>query len=102
VQGCGYDTFKGLLIGISANGRLKGLSKTITSISVNPDLWRAARKFAIDKRITISELLELSLRAFMKIPQEGQLRQASASVAEVRSKAARKAWNTRRSKGKKP
>jgi hypothetical protein len=76
------------------------LSKTVTSISVDENVWKAARKFAIDKGITVSELLELSLRAFMENPQEGRLQQASASVAEVRSDAAKKAWDTRRSKSR--
>lgn len=72
----------------------------MTSISVDENVWKAARKFAIDKGITVSELLELSLRAFMENPQEGRLQQASASVAEVRSDAAKKAWDTRRSKSR--
>lgn len=77
---------------------MRPLANTVTSISVDEDVWKAARKFAIDKGITVSELLELSLSAFMEAPEKGQLRQASASIAEVRSEAARKAWNTRRSK----
>lgn len=76
------------------------MAKVVTSVSIDEDIWKAARKFAIDKGITVSELLDLSLRTFMTSPQEGQLQRASASVAEVRSEAARKAWNTRRSQRK--
>lgn len=76
------------------------LTKTVTSISVDEDVWKRARKFAIDKGITVSELLELSLNSFMSSAQEGELKRASASVSEGRSEAAKKAWNTRRSKGK--
>lgn len=76
------------------------LTKTVTSISIDGDIWKTARKFAIDKGITVSELLELSLNAFMSSPQEAELQRASASVSGVRSEAAKKAWNTRRSKGK--
>jgi hypothetical protein len=76
------------------------LAKTVTSISIDEDVWKAARKFAIDKGITVSQLLEVSLNSFMSSPQEGELKRASASVTEVRSEAAKKAWNTRRSKGK--
>jgi hypothetical protein len=76
------------------------LPKIVTSISIDQDLWKAARKFAIDKEITISELLEMSLSTFMENPPEGRLQQAAASVAEVRRDAAKKAWNTRSSKVK--
>lgn len=76
------------------------LTKTVTSVSIDGDIWKTARKFAIDKGITVSELLELSLNAFMSSPQEGELKRASASVTEVRREAAKKAWNTRRTKSK--
>jgi hypothetical protein len=74
------------------------LARSVTSVSIEQDLWKEARKFAIDKGITVSELLEVSLRAFMESPEEKRLQQASASVAEARTAAARKAWGTRRSK----
>ena len=74
------------------------MGKTVTSISIDEDVWKAARKFAIDKGITVSELLELSLNAFMKTPHEGQLQRASASIAELRSGAAKKAWLSRRAR----
>jgi hypothetical protein len=77
------------------------LSKTVTSISVDQDVWKAARKFAIDKGITVSELLEVSLRGFMENPREDLLQQAVVSVAENRSGAASKAWQSRRSRPKK-
>ena len=76
------------------------MPKTITSISIDEDVWKAARKFAIDKGITVSELLELSLKAFMMTPHEGQLQRASASIAELRSRAAKKAWLSRNEKSK--
>jgi hypothetical protein len=76
------------------------LTKTVTSISIDVDIWKTARKFAIDKGITVSDLLELSLNTFMSSPQEGELQRVSASVSEVRREAAKKAWSTRRSRSK--
>jgi hypothetical protein len=76
-------------------------NRAVTSISIDQDLWKQARKFAIDKDITLSNLLELSLTNFMKNPPEQLLQETAASVAESRSGAASKAWDTRRSKNKK-
>jgi hypothetical protein len=76
-------------------------NRAVTSISIDQDLWKAARKFAIDKDITLSDLLELSLSNFMKNPPEGLLQETAASVAQSRSGAASKAWDTRRSRNRK-
>jgi hypothetical protein len=71
------------------------LPKTVTSISIDQDLWKAAKKFAIDRDITISELLEMSLNTFIKHPPEGKLKLAASLSATARSDAAKQAWHTR-------
>lgn len=40
--------------------------KETTSIKINPELWKEAKKYAIDKGITVSDLLEETLREKIK------------------------------------
>jgi len=41
-------------------------NKHVTSIKVNPDLWKEARKYAIDKGISVGELVERLLEKELK------------------------------------
>jgi post-segregation antitoxin (ccd killing protein) len=44
-----------------------GMSKvTNTSIRIDEDLWKEAKKYAIDKDITMSELLQRALKNEME------------------------------------
>lgn len=40
--------------------------KETTSIKIDPELWKEAKKFAIDKGITVSDLLEEALKDKIK------------------------------------
>ena len=35
--------------------------KVVVSIRINPDVWKSAKKFAIDKDLTIGQLVESAL-----------------------------------------
>ncbi len=74
------------------------MPKVVTSISIDEDLWKTVRKYAIDKGVPVSELLEQSLQRFMANPPESQVESAAESVGRKRSEAARKAWQTRNAK----
>ena len=46
---------------------IMAMSKVVnTSIRIDEDLWKEARKYAIDKGVTVSELLEKALKKEMK------------------------------------
>ncbi len=45
---------------------MSDLERETTSIKINPELWKEARKYCIDKNITISDLIENLLEKEIK------------------------------------
>ena len=43
-----------------------------TTIKIDPDLWKEARKYAIDKEITISSLVESLLQKELRGSKNGK------------------------------
>jgi predicted DNA-binding protein len=44
----------------------KKVQKAKTSIKVEPEIWKEAKKVAIDKGKTVSEVMEEAIKAYIK------------------------------------
>jgi len=42
------------------------MKRIVTSIRIDPELWKEFRKVAIDRDMKVSELLEQAIRLFLK------------------------------------
>jgi len=60
---------KGENLGSEVKGEVKRYS---TSIKIDPELWKEAKKAAIDADITLSELVEEAIREWIKKNKGGK------------------------------